>query len=234
MKKRIITFMLLILFLITGCQKKEEDKVENKLKQDLTIIETNKDGTIKKGTLEGYTFIETEETTDRVKIEMEDGRVILAVLSNKDTPITIANFKKLVENHFYDGIIFHRVIKDFMIQTGDPTGTGLSGSDETIKGEFKANGVENNLSHTKGVLSMARKGGNPETEETMNSASSQFFIVQADSTYLDGNYASFGRVFAGLDAVDNIASVETDSSDKPTTEQKIKTIRFIEISKEEN
>lgn len=228
MKKRLV-IILMILFLITGCNKEEDNKVQDNLKQDLTIIAKNDDGTIKEGTLEGYTFTETDSETDRIKIEMTDGRIILDVLSNKDTPITIANFKKLVSEKYYDGLIFHRVIKDFMIQTGDPTGTGMGGSEETIKGEFSQNGVENNLSHTKGVLSMARRGGNPETAETMNSASSQFFIVQADSTYLDGQYASFGRVFAGLDAVDDIAAVETDSNDKPITEQKIKTIRFIEI-----
>lgn len=228
MKKRLV-IILMILFLITGCNKEEDNKVQDNLKQDLTIIAKNDDGTIKEGTLEGYSFTETDSETDRIKIEMNDGRIILAVLSNKDTPITIANFKKLVSEKYYDGLIFHRVIKDFMIQTGDPTGTGMGGSEETIKGEFSQNGVENNLSHTKGVLSMARRGGNPETAETMNSASSQFFIVQADSTYLDGQYASFGRVFAGLDAVDDIAAVETDSNDKPITEQKIKTIRFIEI-----
>ncbi len=232
MKKIIIIFIIILL--ITSCQKKEENKMSEPLKQDLTIIAKNDDGTIKEGTLEGYTFTETSKETDRIKIEMDDGRIILAVLSNKDTPITIANFKKLVSEKFYDGLIFHRVIADFMIQTGDPTGTGMGGSEEEIKGEFEINGVENNLSHTKGVLSMARRSGSPETAETMNSASSQFFIVQADSTYLDGQYASFGRVFAGLDAVDDIASVSTDSNDKPTTEQKIKTIRFIEINKEDN
>lgn len=232
MKKRLV-IILMILFLITGCNKEEDNKVQDNLKQDLTIITKNDDGTIKEGTLEGYTFTETDSKTDRIKIEMTDGRIILAVLSNKDTPITIANFKKLVSEKYYDGLIFHRVIKDFMIQTGDPTGTGMGGSEETIKGEFSQNGVENNLSHTKGVLSMARRGGNPETAETMNSASSQFFIVQADYTYLDGQYASFGRVFAGLDAVDDIAAVETDSNDKPITEQKIKTIRFIEIKQDD-
>ena len=232
MKKRLV-IILMILFLITGCNKEEDNKVQDNLKQDLTIIAKNDDGTIKEGTLEGYTFTETDSETNRIKIEMTDGRIILAVHSNKDTPITIANLKKLVSEKYYDGLIFHRVIKDFMIQTGDPTGTGMGGSEETIKGEFSQNGVENNLSHTKGVLSMARRGGNPETAETMNSASSQFFIVQAVSTYLDGQYASFGRVFAGLDAVDDIAAVETDSNDKPITEQKIKTIRFIEIKQDD-
>lgn len=231
MKKTKIIVILFFLVLITSCGKKEEEKMKEEFKQEITIIEKNEDGTVKKGTLEGYTFVETEEKTDRIKIEMEDGRIILAVLSNKDTPITIKNFKKLVSEKYYDNLIFHRVIENFMIQTGDPTGTGTGGSEETIKGEFSENGVKNELSHTKGVLSMARKGGNPDTAETRNSASSQFFIVQKDSTGLDGKYASFGRVFAGLDVVDNIAEVETDENDKPITEQKIKTIRFIEIER---
>ncbi|MGN1337209.1 MAG: peptidylprolyl isomerase [Candidatus Coprovivens sp.] len=155
---------------------------------------------------------------------MEDGSVILAVLSNNEAPITIANFKKLVSEKFYDGIIFHRVIEGFMIQGGDPTGTGMGGSKETIKGEFTANGVQNSLKHTRGVLSMARSSN-------MNSASSQFFIMHADYPSLDGQYASFGKVFAGLDEVDKIATTSTDSNDKPLTEQKIKSIRFITVEK---
>lgn len=228
MKRKIFKLILLFIALLTivSCKSKDEES-ENKnmteeIKQDLTIIEKNEDGTIKKGTLEKYTFTETDEKTSRVKIEMENGGVMLAVLSNKETPITISNFQKLVQEHFYDGLIFHRVIKDFMIQTGDPTGTGFHGSDETIKGEFSSNGVNNNMGHTRGVLSMARSNDK-------NSASSQFFIVHKDSSYLDGQYASFGRVFAGLDVVDQIASVETDANDKPVKNQVIKTIRFITI-----
>ena len=222
-KAKYFLAILLLVCCLTACGKKESEGKDVE-KQDLTIIE-EKDGEIIKGKLEGYTFKESEEATDRIKIQMEDGSVILAVLSNKDTPITIKNFKKLVKDKFYDGIIFHRVIKDFMIQCGDPTGTGYEGSKETIKGEFAANGVDNHLSHTRGILSMAR-ANDP------NSASSQFFIVHKDSTYLDGNYAAFGKVFAGMDTVDKIAEVETDSNDKPTTEQKIKSIRFIEIEED--
>lgn len=222
-KTKILFAMLLLVCCITACGKKESEE-KDVVKQDLAIIE-EKNGEITKGKLEDYTFTETNEVTDRIKIQMEDGSVILAVLSNKDTPITIKNFKKLVKDKFYDGIIFHRVIKDFMIQCGDPTGTGMSGSDEKIKGEFAANGVENHLSHTRGVLSMARA-------TDPNSASSQFFIVHKDYPSLDGNYAAFGKVFAGMDVVDKIAEVETDSNDKPTTEQKIKSIRFIEIEKD--
>ncbi|MDE5888694.1 MAG: peptidylprolyl isomerase [Bacilli bacterium] len=184
---------------------------------------------ILEGTVDGYKFKVTDEVTDRVKIQMNNGDIMLVVLSNQDSPITIANFKKLVSEHFYDGLIFHRVIEDFMIQTGDPNGTGMSGSEDTIKGEFKLNGVNNNLSHTRGVISMARRGGNPETADTMNSASSQFFIVHQDSTFLDGNYAAFGRVFAGLNVIDKIANVDTDSNDKPLKAQTIKSIRFITI-----
>ena len=224
MKK--ITYILLILLLtitIVGCNNKKEEKNNKKETEKIVKEEINE------GEIEGYKFKVVDKETDRVKIQMQNGDIILIVLSNSKTPITIKNFKKLVKEKYYDGLIFHRVIKDFMVQTGDPTGTGSGGSEKKIKEEFKINGVENNLSHTRGVVSMARRGANPETEATMNSASSQFFIVHKDSTYLDGNYAAFGKVFAGMDAVDKIAEVETDSNDKPIKEQKIKSIRFIEI-----
>ena len=221
------TYILLILLLtitLVGCGNKKEEKKETKKEEEKIVKEE-----INEGEIEGYKFKVVDKETDRVKIQMQNGDIILIVLSNSKTPITIKNFKKLVKEKYYDGLIFHRVIKDFMVQTGDPTGTGSGGSEKKIKGEFKINGVENNLSHTRGVVSMARRGANPETEATMNSASSQFFIVHKDSTYLDGNYAAFGKVFAGMDAVDKIAEVETDSNDKPIKEQKIKSIRFIEI-----
>lgn len=212
-----IILILLIAITITSCgSKKEETKEEEKkiVKED-----------IKTGVVDGYKFTQVEEETDRVKIQMENGDIILIVLSNKDTPITIKNFKKLVSEKFYDGIIFHRVIKDFMVQGGDPTGTGFEGSGEEIKGEFSSNGVKNDLSHTRGVVSMARSND-------PNSASSQFFICHADSTYLDGKYAAFGKVFAGMDVVDKIANVETNANDKPLTEQKMHSIRFVTVEKE--
>ena len=225
MKKINILLLLLIsVFLLTGCGETKKEEKENKKEEEKIVKEE-----INEGEIEGYKFKVVDKETDRVKIQMNNGDIILIVLSNSKTPITIKNFKKLVKEKYYDGLIFHRVIKDFMIQTGDPTGTGTGGSDEEIKGEFKINGVENNLSHTRGVVSMARRGANVETKETMNSASSQFFIVHKDSTHLDGKYAAFGKVFAGMDAVDKIAEVETDSYDKPVKEQKIKSIRFIEI-----
>ena len=142
---------------------------------------------------------------------------------------TVENFKKLVNDKFYDGLIFHRIIKDFMIQTGDPLGTGIGGSDENIKGEFSENGIENNLSHTRGVLSMARRGGNPETEETMNSASSQFFIVHKDSIFLNGKYAAFGKVINGMSVVDDLAISQTDENDKPLSDKVITSIRFVSL-----
>ena len=159
---------------------------------------------------------DSKEVTN-VTIEMENGGIIKLELYPDKAPITVANFTKLVKEGFYDGLIFHRVINGFMIQGGDPEGTGMGGSGETIKGEFSANGVANDISHVRGVISMARS-------KKMDSASSQFFIVQADSTYLDGQYAAFGRVTEGMDVVDEIASVATDPNDRPLVEQKIKSI----------
>ena len=156
----------------------------------------------------------------KIKITMENGGEIEAELYKDVAPITVENFINLVNEHFYDGLIFHRVIKGFMIQGGDPTGTGMSGSGKNIKGEFKANGVENNLKHVRGVLSMARA-------YDPNSASSQFFIMHQDAPHLDGQYAAFGKVTKGIEVVDEIANVKTDRRDKPLTEQKIKTIEII-------
>lgn len=213
-----VLFLILCALLVVACGK--EESKENSGKEETKVTED-----IKEGTIEGYHFKETEEVTDRVKIQMENGDIILMVLSNSQTPKTKANFQKLVSEHFYDGLIFHRVIPNFMIQTGDPTGTGYYGSDEKIKGEFSANGVKNDLKHTRGVVSMARSND-------MNSASSQFFICTVEYPSLDGNYAAFGKVFAGMDAVDKIEQTETDSNDRPIVEQKIKTIRFIELIKD--
>ena len=126
---------------------------------------------------------------------------------------------KLIEEKFYDGIIFHRVIPGFMIQGGDPKGNGTGGSKETIKGEFDANGFRNTLKHTRGVLSMART-------YDPNSASSQFFIMHKDAPHLDGQYAAFGKITKGIEVVDKIASVKTDFRDKPKTPQVMKTIRL--------
>lgn len=152
-----------------------------------------------------------------VVIEMENGKKIKLELYPDDAPITVANFEKLVSEKFYDGLIFHRVIKDFMIQGGDPQGTGMGGAKEKIKGEFRANGVYNPIRHTRGVISMARS-------QMPNSASSQFFIMHKDAPHLDGQYAAFGKVVEGIEVVDEIAEVDTDWNDKPLVEQRIKTI----------
>ncbi len=152
-----------------------------------------------------------------IRIEMENGGIIKLELDAKAAPITVANFEKLVKEGFYDGLIFHRVISGFMIQGGDPMGTGFGGSKETIKGEFRANGVDNPISHKRGVISMARS-------QMPNSASSQFFIMHQDGEFLDGNYAAFGRVVEGIEVVDEIASVATDPRDKPLSDVVIKLI----------
>ena len=152
-------------------------------------------------------------------IEMVSGGVIHLELYPDIAPITVQNFVDLASKNFYDGLIFHRVISGFMIQGGDPTGTGMGGPGYSIKGEFATNGVKNPLSHTRGVISMARS-------QNPNSAGSQFFIMHADGKYLDGQYAAFGKVTEGMEVVDAIASVRTDYSDRPLTEQKIKTIRI--------
>ena len=161
--------------------------------------------------------------TNYVQIELECGAYIVIELYPDIAPITVENFKKLVSEHFYDGIIFHRVINGFMIQGGDPEGTGMGGSPDKIKGEFASNGVANPLSHTAGVISMARRGNDKD------SASSQFFIMHKTATHLDGDYAAFGKVWRGIETVNQIAEVPTNSSDKPLTDVVIKTMSFVEI-----
>ena len=152
-----------------------------------------------------------------VTIEMENGGKMVAELYPEVAPNTVNNFVSLVKSSFYDGLIFHRVIPGFMIQGGCPQGTGMGGPGYCIKGEFKLNGVKNNLSHKRGVLSMARA-------QSPNSAGSQFFIMHADGEFLDGQYAAFGKVTSGMDVVDEIAATETNSQDRPLSEQKIKSI----------
>lgn len=143
-----------------------------------------------------------------VIIEMENGKQIKIETYPDIAPITVENFEKLVKSGFYDGTIFHRVIRGFMIQGGDPTGTGTGGPGWNIKGEFAANGVKNDIKHVRGVVSMARS--------TMpDSAGSQFFIMHADAPHLDGQYAAFGKVVEGMDAVDEIAESKTNIADKP-------------------
>ena len=152
-----------------------------------------------------------------VVIEMENGKSIKIQLEEKEAPITVENFKKLVNEGFYNGLIFHRVISGFMIQGGCPQGTGTGGPGYNIKGEFKSNGVENNINHTRGVISMARS-------QMPNSAGSQFFIMHKAAPHLDGSYAAFGQIIEGMDVVNAIAETDTDYSDRPLDEQKIKSM----------
>ena len=150
-----------------------------------------------------------------VTIEMMNGDTIKAELYPEIAPNTVNNFISLVKKGFYDGLIFHRVIRGFMIQGGCPQGTGMGGPGYSIKGEFRQNGFPNSLNHTEGVLSMARA-------MSPNSAGSQFFIMHKDAPHLDGAYAAFGKVIEGIENVNKIADVRTDYSDRPMKEQKIK------------
>ena len=206
MKKIKIAMVLLAMFLATGCKK-------NEVLSDVKDYETIK-------------YQETNMKTDKVAIYLEGNEPILVELYANVAPITVKNFQKLVESDFYNDTIFHRVVKDFVIQGGD--GTPLGKKAATIKGEFSTNGVENNLKHERGVLSMARTS-------VKDSASSQFFIILKDnesSKNLDGSYAAFGRVIAGMEVVDKIGSVVTDSNDKPIKDVKITNIEFIKVVSE--
>ncbi len=205
---------------------------------------------------EGYS--ESESETDFVVIDVDGYGQMIVELYPDIAPATVANFKKLVSEGFYNGLIFHRVISDFMIQGGDPDGNGTGGSDENITGEFSLNGFENTLKHERGVISMARSGSSYEqylsvytyeqlakefkkqagvditaeeieadVKKACNSASSQFFIMHKTTSSLDGSYAAFGRVVYGLDVVDKIAAVNTNSSDKPLEDVVMTSVRFV-------
>lgn len=157
----------------------------------------------------------------KFRIEMENGDIMTGELYPEIAPITVENFEKLANEKFYDGLTFHRVIPGFMIQGGCPRGNGTGGPGYNIKGEFAANGVANDLKHTRGVLSMAR-AMDPD------SAGSQFFIMVEDAPHLDGQYAAFGKVTEGMDAADRIVSVKTGWNDCPREKQVIKTITIVE------
>lgn len=155
-----------------------------------------------------------------IEIKMQDGGIMRGELYPETAPVTVENFVKLINESFFDGLVFHRVIKDFMIQGGGFTADGQHKEADSIKGEFDANGFKNELKHTRGVLSMAR---------TMfpNSASSQFFIMHKDAPHLDGQYAAFGKITEGLDVLDKIAETATDFSDAPIAPQVIEYIKLI-------
>ncbi len=166
-----------------------------------------------------------KEDSYTVEIEVENYGVITVVLDAKTAPITVENFLNLVNEDFYDGLTFHRIIDGFMIQGGDPKGNGTGGSDKKIKGEFSANGVKNDISHVRGVISMARSKDN-------NSASSQFFIMHQDDVRLDGQYAAFGKVTSGMEIVDQICKntpvIDNNGSVSTNNQPVIKEIRVVE------
>ena len=177
--------------------------------------------------IDGYVVEESNVPTNYVRIVMKNGDAMLVELYPDDAPITVANFKALVAEKYYDGVTFHRIISGFMIQGGDPDGDGYSNGDRpTIKGEFSANGVKNPIKHERGVISMARSS-------SPDSASTQFFIVHQttvnNTESLDGQYAAFGKLLAGYGTLDKIAGVETDGSDRPTKKQVMAEVRFVNI-----
>ncbi|MDQ0230034.1 peptidylprolyl isomerase [Metabacillus malikii] len=191
LKTYLITTVVFILLLIAGCGKAEEENTATTTKK--TTVEKNPIVTI------------TMENNEQMKLE----------LYPNIAPNTVHNFISLVEGGFYNGLTFHRVIPDFMIQGGDPNGDGSGGPNYSIKGEFSKNGFENDLKHERGVISMARA-------QAPDSAGSQFFIMVKDSTHLDGEYAAFGKVIEGIEVVDKIVSVKRNENDKPLEDQKIK------------
>lgn len=202
LRNRFVYFALLLvgsLVFMAGCGTTKEKNEESE-----TVEKTDYSASVKENPI--------------VTITMENGKEIVIELEPKTAPNTVANFISLVQDGFYDGLIFHRVIPDFMIQGGDPNGNGSGGPDYSIEGEFNSNGFKNNLKHERGVISMARTSD-------PNSAGSQFFIMVKDSPHLDGEYAAFGKVIEGMDTVDVIVSAERDASNKPLTDQKIKTVQ---------
>jgi peptidyl-prolyl cis-trans isomerase B (cyclophilin B) len=160
-------------------------------------------------------------TNPKIQIEMANGGIVKAELYPEVAPITVENFVKLIKEGFYDGLIFHRVIPGFMIQGGDPEGSGMGGPGYSIKGEFASNGVENDLKHDRGVLSMARS-------MMPDSAGSQFFIMVEKASHLDGDYAAFGQVTEGMDVVDAIVKAPRDMMDKPLEDQQMTKVTLIE------
>ncbi|MGM0920310.1 MAG: peptidylprolyl isomerase [Bacillota bacterium] len=191
MKKLGFVLMTLLLLLMAACGNEADDQSSDKP-------------------------VKKVEKNPVVTITMENGKQIKVELYPEIAPNTVANFVSLINDKFYDGLIFHRVIPEFMIQGGDPEGTGTGGPDYAIKGEFSSNGFENPLKHERGVISMARS-------QAPDSAGSQFFIMVADYPSLDGEYAAFGKVTEGMDAVDEIVSAETNG-EKPVQDQKMKTV----------
>jgi len=187
-------FLVVLMLIIYGCQSDVENNNES-----------------------NNTTNNNDEEKPLVTMTMEDGGEVEIELYPNKAPNTVNNFIALIEDDFYDGLIFHRVIPDFMIQGGDPEGTGMGDPGYSIKGEFSSNDFDNDLKHEPGVLSMARS-------QDPDSAGSQFFIVTGDGSHLDGDYAAFGKVIDGMDVVEDIEAEETDNNDKPNTDQVIESM----------
>lgn len=209
LKKIVILSTLVFVIFAGGCANKVQNKVDNTSKET-EKVEPSKEVKTEKG---------PNDKNPMVTIEMEDGGIIKIELYPEIAPNTVRNFVSLVQSGFYDGLIFHRVIPGFMIQGGDPEGTGMGGPGYAIKGEFTNNGFNNDLKHERGVISMARNA-----DPYRDSAGSQFFIMVTDYPSLDGNYAAFGKVTEGMEAADKIVAVETDERDKPLKDQKMKKV----------
>lgn len=223
----------LVLCLFAACSSGEQDNnvTDNptaagaSLNSDITDGDSddskNENGDVTMANLEKY-----KETGHPVAvIEMQDGGQIIVELYDDIAPNTVKSFISLANKGFYDGLIFHRVIQGFMIQGGDPNGNGTGGPGYCIPGEFSNNNFNNTISHTRGTISMGRRGSQFADYMYYNTAGCQFFICDADSTFLDGNYASFGRVVEGMEVVDRIAATATNSADKPLQDQVMKTVR---------
>lgn len=191
----IVFSLMAAAFVLTGCGTSKEEKTAEEKVDYASAVKEN----------------------PIVTITMNDDKKIVVELEPKVAPNTVANFISLVNEGFYDGLIFHRVIPGFMIQGGDPSGNGSGGPDYSIKGEFTENGFENNLKHERGVISMARTGD-------PNSAGSQFFIMTEEASHLDKQYAAFGKVIEGMETVDEIVAVERDATDKPLEDQIMKKV----------
>ncbi|MDC3414713.1 peptidylprolyl isomerase [Aquibacillus sp. 3ASR75-11] len=216
-KNKVFIFSaILLLFVVAGCGAQSENGQSNDGQATEETGEQQKDKTSEKS-VEKTAYPADVEENPIVTITMENDKEITLELYPTTAPNTVANFISLIEEGFYDGVIFHRVIPDFMIQGGDPEGNGTGGPGYSIAGEFSSNGFENNLKHERGVISMARA-------QDPNSAGSQFFIMVTDYPSLDGEYAAFGKVLEGMEVVDEIVSTQRDESDKPLEDQKMKSV----------
>ena len=216
---------LLSLAAFAGCRKKPSKAPEAEQPADVSAAEESKAPAEYSETQENKEEPSMSNPAPIATITMKDGGIIKVQLDYDSAPNTVKNFIFLANSGFYDGVIFHRVISGFMIQGGDPNGTGTGGPGYRIKGEFSNNHVDNRISHKRGVISMARQGNPYMPAAAYNTAGSQFFIMHADGPFLDGDYAAFGEVIEGMDVVDAIAAVPTNSSDRPVTDQVMESVR---------